>query len=430
MKLSIKLGVLSASNILLAFGMQWYILMSIGIGEQTDAFFAGLTIPQLVTTVISNSLMHVLVPLLSGETQEKSNHDTWAFLTLVSTLFISLALVLCLTAQWWIPLTVPGFSEAAQQLTIDLTRIQLIGMIFNAINGVQWASYHARQKFLWVEFVPILTSLLGLALLVWALPRYGIIAAAWIASLRFALQFLLLLPGLGRPVRPKLTSPRIKQAWKKIKPLLLGTTYYKTDNLINRFLLSGANEGSLSLFYLANQIYEAIVYVFNKAMIVPLLPTLSIVYKEGEFKAFKKIFYRRLFQTLVLGLMAFSCLFFFGQLALTLILGHGYINSDNIYQLWLIMIWLTGSMIGGMATMVVIQAFYAFGDTLVPTKTNIITYTLHIPTKIIVYNVFGIIGLALEISMYQVINFCILLTLIRKKMAITLETSVDRPQTL
>ncbi|NOQ16713.1 MAG: virulence factor MviN, partial [Methyloprofundus sp.] len=98
MKLSIKLGILSASNILLAFGMQWYILMSIGIGEQTDALFAGLTIPQLVTTVISNSLMHVLVPLLSGETQEKSNHDTWAFLSLVAALFFSLALALYMTA--------------------------------------------------------------------------------------------------------------------------------------------------------------------------------------------------------------------------------------------------------------------------------------------------------------------------------------------
>jgi len=430
MKLSIKLGVLSASNILLAFGMQWYILMSIGIGEQTDAFFAGLTIPQLVTTVISNSLMHVLVPLLSGETQEKSNHDTWAFLTLVSTLFISLALVLCLTAQWWIPLTVPGFSEAAQQLTIDLTRIQLIGMIFNAINGVQWASYHARQKFLWVEFVPILTSVLGLALLVWALPRYGIIAAAWIASLRFALQFLLLLPGLGRPVRPKLTSPTIKQAWKKIKPLLLGTTYYKTDNLINRFLLSGANEGSLSLFYLANQIYEAIVYIFNKAMIVPLLPTLSIVYKEGEFKAFKKIFYRRLFQTLVLGLLVFACLFFFGQLVLTLLLGHGYISSDNIYQLWTIMICLAGLMAGGMANMVVTQAFYAIGDTLAPTKINIITYTLHIPIKIMVYSHFGIFGLAIETSIYHIISFFVLFRLISKKLTTILETSVDRYKTL
>ena len=83
MKLSIKLGILSATNILISFLVQWYILMSIGIGEQTDAFFSGLTIPQLVTAVISNSLMHVLVPLLSGETQEKSHHDTWACLNVV-----------------------------------------------------------------------------------------------------------------------------------------------------------------------------------------------------------------------------------------------------------------------------------------------------------------------------------------------------------
>ena len=188
MKQTVQLGALSAINIGLAFLFQWYVLTHLGPGVETDALFAGMTLPQLVLAVISGSLMHVLVPLLAGEEKEQLRHDAWGFLVLVGAMFGSLAIILYATAPWWIPATLPGFNVAAQTLTVDLTRIQLIGMVFAAINGVQWAAYHARQQFVWAEFTPILASAFALGLLVVALPRYGVTAAAWISTMRMGLM--------------------------------------------------------------------------------------------------------------------------------------------------------------------------------------------------------------------------------------------------
>jgi len=36
--------------------------------------------------------------------------------------------------------------------------------VFSALNGVQWASYHARQQFVWAEFTPVLASAISLLL--------------------------------------------------------------------------------------------------------------------------------------------------------------------------------------------------------------------------------------------------------------------------
>ena len=275
MKQTLQLGALSAANMGAAFLFQWYALTQLGPGLETDALFAGMTLPHLVLAVVSGSLMHVLVPLLSGEDPSRLRHDVWGFTVLIGALFSVLAVVLYISAPWWVPLTVPGFSAAGIALTLDLTRIQVIGMVFTAINGVQWAAYHARQQFVWAEATPMLASALALLLLVWALPRFGVVAAAWISTLRIALQTLLLAPGMGRPVWPDLTSPAIATAWQRIKPLLLGTAYYKTDPLVDRFLLSTADSGSLSLYYLAQQIYSAMSQVLNKAMAAPLVPVLS-----------------------------------------------------------------------------------------------------------------------------------------------------------
>ncbi len=424
MKLSIKLGLLSATNIVLAFSIQWYILMSIGVGEKTDAFFAGMTIPQLILAVISSSLTHVLVPLLSGENDEQVRHDTWAFLILITGLFSGLAMILSFTAEWWVPLTVPGFNSEIQSLTVTLTRIQLFGMVFSAINGVQWASYHARHRFLWVEFVPILTSLFGLGLLTWALPRYGIVAAAWIASTRLGLQTLLLIPSLGRPVKPDFKQPKVKQAWRRIKPLLLGTTYYKTDQLINRFLLSAASGGSLSLYYLAHQIYEAVGYVFDKAIVGPLTPILSTQHKQGDIPALRKLYYRKIITTILLGLTGFTFLLIFGQQLLALLLGYGQINRANLLDLWWIMVWLSGLSIGGMGAMVVNKAFYSLGDTATPTKIASVTYTLQIPLKIMAYHHFGVAGLALTTTLYHLLKFCLLMIFFTKKVRLSFTNTV------
>ena len=346
MKQIFQLVALSTANISIGFLFQWYVLTQLGPGIETDGLFAGMTIPQLVLAVISGSLMHVLVPILAGEDEDRLRHDAWGLLVLVGGLFGMFAAILYLAAPWWVPLTFPGFDEAGKALTVALTRIQLIGMVFAAINGVQWAAYDARQHFVWPEFSPILASTFALLLLIWALPIYGVIAAAWISSLRMAVQTLLLAPGIGRPVPLDLNSAAIQQAWLRIKPLIVGTAYYKTDPLVDRFLLSMANSGNLSLYYLAQQIYGAASQVLNKAISAPLVPLLSRLHKAGDREGFHSVYHRKL---LVLGLISIVVLLLLGLIGqgiLTILVGHGNVTDSNIIELWWIMIWLSGMFMG------------------------------------------------------------------------------------
>jgi len=414
-KLAIKLGALSAANIGIAFLFQWYVLIQLGPGMETDALFAGMTIPQLVLVVISGSLMHVLVPLLSGESEDRLRHDAWGFLALIGGLFGLLAVLLYAAAPWWVPLTVPGFDEAGQILTVELTRIQLIGMVFAAVNGVQWAAYHARQQFLWAEFTPILASVFALLLLIWALPRFGVIAAAWIGTLRMGAQTLLLAPGMGIPVRPDLKSAAIQQAWRRIKPLLLGTAYYKTDPLVDRFLLSTASSGSLSLYYLAQQIYGAASQVLNKAITAPLVPMLSMFHKAGDKPGFRRAYYRKLLQASGISLSGLIVLGLLGQELLAFLVGHGNVSASNVAELWWIMIWLGGMFIGGAMGQICSSSFYACGDTITPTRISMLTYTAYIPGKVIAFYLWGVAGLAVTTSIYYMANLSLQIYLLEKK---------------
>jgi putative peptidoglycan lipid II flippase len=419
MKLSIQLSVLSTLNLLVLFLFQWYILTYIGPTPETDALFAGMTIPQLVLTVISGSLMHVLVPILSGESAERIHHDTWAFLILVAIFFGIIAITLYIAAPWWVPLTVPGFDKIGQELTVKLTRIQLIGMIFTAINGVQWASYHSRQQFLWAEFTPILANSISLLLLILALPHFGVVAAAWLSTLQLVLQALLLAPGLGNPIYPDFKNRSIILAWRSIKPLLLGTAYYKTDPVVDRYLLSMNPSGSLSLYYLAQQLYGAVSQILNKAIIAPLVPKLSIKYKKKDKVGFQLIYYRKLLQVGIISFGGLLILGLFGQNLLYLLVGHGRVSIGNIEQLWWIMIWLGGMFIGGTMGQITSSAFYSIGDTKTTTQISIISYTAYIPCKVLAFYFLGIAGLCLTTTIYFITNLSFQLYIFKKKWLIT-----------
>ena len=404
MRQPLLLGVLAASNIGIAFLYQWYVLVQLGPGVETDALFAGMTLPQLALAVISGSLMHVLVPLLAGEPADRFRHDAWGFFVLVGALFAALAVLLYVFAPYWVPLTVPGFSDAGKELTVHLTRIQLIGMVFTALAGVQAAVYHARQRFLWVELAPLLTGALGLVPLVVFLPEYGVEAAAWITTLRFVFQTMLQMPGMGRWTMPDLKSSTVQDAWKRIKPLLWGTAYYKADPLVDRFLLSMSGNGNLSLFYLAQQIYGAGAGVVSKAIAAPLVPRLSLLHKAGDHPAFRRAYRRKLWQV---GLLTGSLLIVvvaFGDSLLRLLVGHGAVTEANVRTLWLLMLGLGGMFMGGALGSVTTSSFYARGDTRLPTRLGMITYTIYIPIKIIAYSLGGVLALAISVSAFYLIN--------------------------
>jgi putative peptidoglycan lipid II flippase len=403
MKLPLSLGALSGANLFLLFLFQAFVLVTVGPGVETDALFAGMALPQLVLAVISGSLMHVLVPYLAREEENRVQQDTWGIFIVVGVAFGFLSAALYVFAPFWVPWIVPGFSPAGKTLTVLLTRIQLIGVSFTALSGVLWAVYHARQQFLWAEFSPLLPNLLGLGCIIWALPRFGIMAVAWILVLRTLLHMLLLLPGLPAYRKPNWRSHNLRVVWLRIKPLLLGSAYYKTDLVVDRFLSSMAPAGGLSLLYLAQQLYGAANEIINKAIAAPMVPLLAGQAKSGNWTQFHGTYRKRLLWMAFLTGGCYVVLFLWGKYFLEILIGHGGVTQHNIALLQSILNCLGGVFIGGALGQILSSAFYATTDTVTPTKIGAVVFTLGIALKVFGFFLFGILGIAIGSSLYYLL---------------------------
>jgi peptidoglycan biosynthesis protein MviN/MurJ (putative lipid II flippase) len=418
-KLSLILAGLAICNAVLAVLMPWYVVTHLGVGIETDAFFASGALPQLIFLVASFSLTQVLVPLLATEDEKTFRRDAWGFFLGVTGFFSLLAAVLFGFAGYWVPLLVPGFSNEAKELTVSLSRIQLLGMVGNASVAVLWSVYYARQKFLWAELSPVFANVLSLLFLFWTLPQYGIAAAAWATVLNLVLKVAFLMPLLGRWQAPQWDSYAIREAWRRLKPFLLGQTYSKSDPLIDRFLTSMSIAGDLSLLYIGQQIYSAINLIITKAISAPTVPRLALAAKSGDWRNFRHTYRQRLLWMAGLAVATLLVLLVFGEPLLHLMIGHGGITAQNVHMLWWIMLGLIGLLMGGTAGQITAVAFYAMGDTKTPTMLFVWTFTIYIPIKVIVFLHYGLIGLAIATSVHLIMNFLLQLIFLEQVIART-----------
>lgn len=415
MKVAISLGAISATAIVIAFFSQWFIIVTLGAGRPTDALFAGLAVPQLVLVVIGGSLTHVLLPLLSSERGEQARIDAQQLFTAVGMVFATFALLLIVFAPWWAPFVFPGFQGPERALLIRLTQIQSIAMVFTAIWGVLWAYHYSRQRLIWAEFSQILAGLLSLGLLIWLLPRLGVVVAAWLSVFRSVLQCAVLLPGVGAPRFARTGSATVREAWRRIRPLLIGTSYYKTDTVVDRMLSSMAPAGGLSLLYLGQQLYGAGNQIINTALVGPLVPVLSSSAKTGRWEDFRRTYRQRIALVAILALSAYIILIAAGHMILSLLIGHGGVTRGNVLLLWSLMVALGGTFLGGAVGQVTSIVFYSAGDTRTPTRLGIITYTIYVPLKILAFLKFGLIGLAVSSSIFFLGNVALQYAFIARK---------------
>ena len=407
--LTVSLGGLAATNILLSSLMYGYVLIAIGPGPQTDALFASVAVPRLVLAVMSGSLTHVLVPVLTVQTPEEIGKSGWTLFLLVGSLFTVLEVLLHVLAPFWVGAVVPGFSEEIRLLTVELARINLPAMVLTALCSVLGAFHQATKRFIRVELMSLVSASLSFAVLFWTLPSYGVKAAAWAVVLRTGLQVFFLLPGLGRYCKPNWHSPVVVEAWGRFKPLLLGTTYYKLGPIVDRLLSSLTPTGGLSLLYVGQQILTVTNDVIYKAFTVPLLPLLTHHAQVGEWPRFRSVLLRKLLWVSVLTASGYLVFFLHGESLLTLIVRYGRVSETDIHSLWLIMLALVGFLVAGAMGQITSAAFYARGDTTTPTVVGAIGFTIGIILKVVGFFHFGLVGIAAGTTLYYILNMVVLL---------------------
>lgn len=408
---AISVSALTATNISALFILQWLVTVTIGPGPETDAFFAGLLIPQLVTAIVITAVINVLLPLFSQA------DDAGRMLPAVIARFVLLSvpasMMLTVLAEPFVFTVFPGFDLATSNLAASLLRIQSWALPFMTLNGVLYSYNYSKGRNILVEFVTLSGTILCVLYIWQRLGQDGIVAAAVAMIIRFSVPSLVFFPyRMKWWGRVGGDGKFLRQFWSQVKPLMIGSSYYKIDILVDRLLTSMAAPGTMTLFNLAQQVHVSGNLVFNKAVFNPMMVKLAMCDKSGDMQSFWNEMKRKTVFATIFSACCLAICLFFGESILALLFEFKSFSYANVQILYTIVLLLGGVLMGGMLGQVWSAYFYAKRNTVLLTKIGVVGFTFGLFLKLIGFLFWGIYGLAIMTSVYYLMNFIIMVAVI------------------
>ncbi|MFH2131251.1 MAG: murein biosynthesis integral membrane protein MurJ [bacterium] len=265
----------------------------LGTSYYSDAFTLAFMLPNLFRRLTAEGAMSsAFIPIFNelrqtdGEKRafEFAKNYFWLF-TIVLLLF-SLLFILC--APWLIRhVFAAGFDGEPLQLTIVLTRIMFIYIVFISLAAVLQGVLNSFSIFWISSLTPILLniSIIGCALIFaprLANPTFGFAIGVILGGV---VQLSVQLPaarktGLRLLTRIRFTDPKIRQVTILMLPVVFGTGIYQINIIISNLIASTLDEGAISSLSFSNRLLELIIGIFVVSLTTVFLPRFSTLFVE------------------------------------------------------------------------------------------------------------------------------------------------------
>lgn len=406
MRTPITLGLLAALQLLAGLAAQIIVLRILGIGLQTDAYVAAQAVPMILTAVVAASLQSLWLPRFARAADRESTWIAELSTALGQTLKVMLSLVVLLWASsgLWSKALFPGFSDFQLNLVVNVGAPLFVAASFNAIAGILTAALRARERFIVPEALSFLASLLALFGIVLLVPRYGVIAAAWLSAGRGLFVFLALFVATRRPLFRLRATNQSREVANQARPLVGAGLFIKSGPLVDRYWGSQAGGGDITILSVAQLAMTSLATILERALLAQALPDFAKRLKNGgpvELGQAYRHCLRRIFIAVVfIGVCLIAILPIWDFLCAQTL----HLPPDTAWQLWLICISLLPSLFVAIAGSAAVAVFYTFGETRVPTLISILGFVVSLILKGVLFLRFGIIGIAIASSMYLALN--------------------------
>jgi O-antigen/teichoic acid export membrane protein len=217
MKFIFSLGGLAALNLAVAMAIQWLVLVYIGPGSDTDAYFSAQVLTLIPLMILSDILIRVLVPLFIGLSREALSSAVKSLLLQSFFAFAAIAALLALSASLWVPLLSPGLSDKALDLTIEMAEVMSATLALGGVTTVLKSVYHAEQRFIYPELSQLIAGLVVLLGVLYAIPVYGIVSVARGTVIRWVLWTVMLCKWVDWRAHAIYDRAMTKRIWQRAR---------------------------------------------------------------------------------------------------------------------------------------------------------------------------------------------------------------------
>ncbi|MDL2295639.1 murein biosynthesis integral membrane protein MurJ [Lachnospiraceae bacterium OttesenSCG-928-E19] len=265
----------------------------LGAGRLSDVFLAAFKLPNMFRDLLGEGAMSsVFIPMFADQKKDKKFAENVFSWLMVILLGITLICEIFMPLIIWV--LAPGFDAdpGKMELTITISRIMFVYVIFVCGAAFLSAILNSFSKFVLAAFMPVLLNIMLIgALLLAGRHCHGYIL--YILAGTVVLSGIIQMGVLWARIRknnfglkliiPKWT-PRIKSLFKRLGVSIVGSGFYQI-NIIIGTLVASFQAGAVSWLYYTDRIVQLPFAVIGLAAGTVLLSSISNAIADGNIRS-------------------------------------------------------------------------------------------------------------------------------------------------
>ncbi len=390
-----------------------------GAGASLDAFWVAYRIPNFFRRLFAEgALSQAFIPVLSDYHLSHNNQETNLF---ISQLFTWLAIVVvCLTlfsivgSSFLVKIFAFGFSLKSKLLTMQLLRLTFPFLVFVTFSAFYSGILNSYHRFLVSAFAPvccnivlILAAILGGYCIKEKSETVYILAIG--VSIGGLMQWLIQYPAVKKINKvPGLVfayppSEKVKKVFLLMIPAIFGVSVNQVNFLVNTFLASFMEVGSLSWLNYADRLASVPLGIVGVAVTTVILPKLSReVVKQNQDK-FTETINWGLSVLMLIAIPSVLGLILLGKPIIATLFLRGAFNLNDLNKTYQALIGYAIGIPFFMQVKILATGFYAHQNLKFPTLVGFGAVMVNLGLAFVLFP-FGHIGLAFASSIAAIVN--------------------------
>ncbi len=401
----------------LGFIRDLLIAANFGTGIYTDSYNIAVTIPETLFMVIGLAISTSFLPVLSEHLVKNGKEEMYnfanRFITLLLLISVGLFLLAIIFAEQIVPIFASGFSGEKLALTVLLTRITAINLLFLAINACFSAMLQVSEDFIVPSILGIFfnTPIILYLLLFHSYSIVGLTIANVAGNL---IRVLVQIPPLIKHKYKfrfnfNFKDPMIRKVLVLIIPVMIGAGVNSLTIVVDKTIASSFRTGSGAALDFAQKLVVFLNTVITSSILTVTYPLIANKKNSGDREALLEYVRKTIIYTFLLLMPVSIGAIVYNQDIIRIVYMRGAFTQDSVDLTTLAFIgYLIGLAFYGLRD-ILNSTLFAMNKTVDTTINGIIGVTINIILNLYLSKILGILGIALATSASLIITSGLLL---------------------
>lgn len=407
----------------LGFGRELVLASAYGATMYSDAYLVSMNIPGVIFagigTAIGTTFIPVYFEVYNNLGEERARKFTNNVFNIVVLLCIILSILGLIFIEPLVKLFAYGFNEETFNITVNFTKILMLGIVFIGASNIFTAYLQVKNNFIIPGIISLPYNVIIIISIILS-TKYDHYVMIWGTLIGIISQFIFQIPfaikySYTYKIVLNLKDKYIKKVICLLGPVFIGVAVNQINTMVDRTLASGLVEGSISALNYSSKLNTFIMALFISSVSTVIYPMLSKLSAENDKEKFVSSIVRCINIIILLVVPITIGAIILSNPIVELLFQRGAFDSRATDMTATALSFYSFGLIGFGLRDILCKVFYSLKDTKTPMINGALAMVLNIILNIILVKLMGYAGLALATSLSAIICIFLLFGRLKKK---------------